>query len=127
MAAAIVGFFGVAGFILLAVRSGDVWLGVISLYLVTSCWSGFQQARALLRFAKLPRRNGFACPSCKAVPPVGDLWTCGRCGQGFDTFQSHAICPICGAPVSGDKDAWIAGRLIPQASGRSSAVAPRNL
>ena len=95
MAAAIVGFFGVAGFIVFAVSRSDVWLGAISLYLVMSCWSGFQQARALLRIAKMPRRDGFACPNCKSVPPVGDLWKCGLCGHSFDTFQTQAACPFC--------------------------------
>jgi Zn-dependent protease len=126
MAAVIVGFFGVAGFILFAVRVGDVWLGAVSLYLLMSCWSGFQQARALLRFAKLPRRDGFACPSCKAAPPVGDLWKCGRCGQGFDTFLTHAVCPQCGAqyPVTRCVDC---GASHPLGEWAVSAVAPRNL
>ena len=126
MAAAIVGFFGVAGFILLAFWVHDTWLGVISLYLLMSCWSGFQQARALLRFAKLPRRDGFACPSCKAAPPVGDLWNCGRCGQGFDMFQSHAICPHCGAQYPAIKCADC-GTSHPTTEWAVSSVAPRNL
>src|SRR5579863_7718455 len=62
MTASIIGFFGVAGFILYAIHQKNPWLGFISLYLVMSCWSGFQQARALLRVAKLPRHDGFACP-----------------------------------------------------------------
>ena len=126
MAAAIVGFLGVAGFILLAIKIGDVWLGVISLYLVTSCWSGFQQARALLRIAKLPRRNGFACPNCKAVPPVGELWKCGLCGQSFDTFQSQAACPFCHSqyPVTRCVDC---GASHAMGEWAVAAVAPRNL
>jgi Zn-dependent protease len=126
MAAAIVGFLGVAGFILFAIRIGDVWLGAISLYLVTSCWSGFQQARALLRIAKLPHRDGFACPSCKAAPPIGDLWKCGTCGQSFDTFQSQAACPLCRAqyPVTRCVDCGASHAMSEWAV---SAVAPRNL
>jgi len=46
---------------------------------------------------KLPRREGFACPSCGAHPPVGALWKCAQCTQPFDTFQSMAVCPHCGA------------------------------
>lgn len=126
MAAAIVGFLGVAGFILLAIRIGDIWLGAISLYLVTSCWSGFQQARGMLRMAKLPRRDGFACPSCKTTPPVGNIWKCGHCGQGFDTFASQAVCPWCGTqyPVTKCVDC---GEAHPMSEWAGSAVAPRSL
>ena len=126
MAAAIVGFFGVAGFILLAIKIGDVWLGAISLYLVLSCWSGFQQARSLLRIVKLPRRDGFACPNCKAVPPVGDLWKCGLCGHSFDTFQTQAACPFCRSqyPVTRCVDC---GASHPMSEWAVSSVAPRNL
>ncbi len=126
MAAAIVGFLGVAGFILLAVRAHDVWLGAISLYLVASCWSGFEQARALLRFAKLPRREGFACPSCKASPPVGNIWKCAHCGQGFDTFASQAVCPWCGTQYPGTK-CMDCGAAHPMNEWAGSAVAPRRL
>jgi Zn-dependent protease len=124
MAAAIVGFLGVAGFILLAIRIGDLWLGAISLYLVTSCWSGFQQARTLLRFAKLPRRDGFACPSCKVAPPVGNIWKCAHCGQGFDTFATQAVCPWCGTqyPVTKCLDC---GEAHPMNEWAGSAVASR--
>jgi Zn-dependent protease len=126
MVAAIFGFIGVAGFILFAIRVGDLWLGAVSLYLVMSCWSGFRQAQALLRVAKLPRRDGFACPSCRATPPVGDLWKCGRCGQAFDTFQTHAVCPQCGTqfPVTKCMDC---GEARPMGEWAAAAVAPRNL
>ena len=126
MAAVVVGVLGVVGFILLAVRIGDRWLGLISLYLLMSCWSGFRQAQALLRFAKLPRRDGFACPSCKAAPPVGELWKCGKCGQDFDTFRTQAVCPLCGAqyPVTKCMDF---GAVHAMSEWAVSAVAPRNL
>jgi Zn-dependent protease len=126
MAAAIIGFLGVAGFILLALRIGDTWLGLISLYLLMSCWSGFQQARALLRVAKLPRRDGFACPDCKAAPPTGDLWKCGRCGQSFDTFRTQAACPLCGAQYPVTK-CTNCGAAHPMSEWAVAAVAPRNL
>jgi len=95
MVAAIVGFLGVAGFIYLAVRSQDAWLGIVSLYLAMSCWSGFQQARALSALAKLPRRTGYKCPTCESSPPIGEYWKCGNCGQAFDTFATGAVCPRC--------------------------------
>jgi Zn-dependent protease len=95
MVATVLGFAGVAAFIGLAVWSRDVWLGAIAVFMLMNCWGGLQHARALLRFAKLPRREGFACPACKTKPPIGDFWKCGRCGQPFDTFQTHAVCPHC--------------------------------
>jgi len=103
MAAVVIGFIGVAGLIAYAVLQQSAWVGFIAVFIVMNCWSGFQQARALLRFAKLPRREGFACPSCKTAPPVGLFWKCGRCGNPFDMFQTRAVCPSCSAqyPVTG--------------------------
>jgi Zn-dependent protease len=97
MVATILGFVGAAGFIILALWMQSVWFGVLSVFMLVNCWGGLKQARALLRLAKLPRRDGFACPRCKAAPPVGDFWKCGRCGQPFDTFQTGAVCPHCAA------------------------------
>jgi len=95
MVATILGLLGVAGFIGLAFWRQSVWLGVIAVFMLMNCWGGLRHAQALLRFAKLPRRDGFACPACKSPPPFGDFWKCGKCGQAFDTFQTHAVCPHC--------------------------------
>jgi len=95
MVATILGFLGVIGFIGLAFWMHDIWLGAIAVFMLMNCWSGLKHAQALLRFAKLPRRDGFACPACKAGPPIGDFWKCGKCGQAFDTFQTQAVCPNC--------------------------------
>jgi Zn-dependent protease len=97
MAATIIGFVGVVGFIGLALWMRDVWLGVISVFILMNCWGGLQQARVLSRLAKLPRRDGFACPLCKSSPPVGDFWGCAQCGKPFDTFQARGVCPYCAA------------------------------
>jgi Zn-dependent protease len=97
MVATVIGFVGVAGLIILAVWTQSVWFGVIAAFILMNCWSGLKQARALLRLAKLPRHEGFACPSCKTAPPVGAFWKCSRCGQLFDTFQTRAACPKCAA------------------------------
>jgi len=93
--ATVLGLLGAAGFIGLALWRQDLWLGAISVFVLMNCWGGLQQARALLRFAKLPRRAGFACPACKTAPPVGEFWKCAKCGQPFDTFQTGAVCPNC--------------------------------
>jgi len=97
MVATIIGFLGVAGFIGLAVWVHSVWFGVLAVFMLMNCWGGLRHAQALSRFAKLPRRDGFACPRCKTAPPVGDFWKCGQCGQLFDTFQTRAVCPHCAA------------------------------
>jgi Zn-dependent protease len=96
MIAAIAGLVGVAGLIVLAILRQSVWLGVLSGFIVLNCWGGLMQARALLKVASLPRRDGFACPRCKTAPPIGALWVCGKCRKGFDTFETRAVCPHCG-------------------------------
>ena len=93
MVATILGFLGVPLFILLAFLEQSLWLGAIAVFMLMNCWGGLRHAQALLRFAKLPRREGFACPACKTSPPIGDFWKCGRCGQPFDIFQTQGVCP----------------------------------
>jgi ribosomal protein L37AE/L43A len=92
-------------------RAGDfaqsIWLGIMAAFILMNCWSGLKQARALARIAKLPRREGFACPSCKTAPPLGELWRCGKCGQAFDTFLTQGVCPHCGRN-STRRNAWTA-------------------
>jgi Zn-dependent protease len=97
MAATMIGFVGVAGLIILAVWMHSVWFGVLALFILSNCWRGLRQAQGLSRLARLPRREGFACPSCKTAPPVGNFWKCSRCGKSFDTFQTRALCPNCAA------------------------------
>ncbi len=112
MVATVLGLIGVAGFIALALWRQDLWLGAIALFMLMNCWSGLQHARALLRLAKLPRRDGFACPTCKSAPPIGEYWTCGKCGQPFDMFQTHGVCPHCSTQYAQTK-CMDCGRLNP--------------
>jgi Zn-dependent protease len=97
MAAAVIGLLGAAGFIYLAYRAQSVWIAAISVFVLMNCWAGLQHARALSRFAQLPRRQDFICPACKASPPMGEFWKCGQCRQPFDTFVTGGVCPGCGA------------------------------
>jgi Zn-dependent protease len=97
MAAAVIGLLGAAGFIFIAIKVQDLWLGAIAVFVLMNSWGGVQQARALIQFAKLPRRESFSCPACKMFPPIGDYWRCSKCGQAFDTFQTGAVCPHCGS------------------------------
>ena len=96
MVAVAIGFAGVAGLLFVAVRFRSFWIGLLALFILSGCWGGFREARVLGRLSELPRREGFACPSCKVAPPVGNYWKCNRCGKAFDTFQSRATCPNCG-------------------------------
>jgi Zn-dependent protease len=103
MVATILGFVGIVVFIGLAFLRHNTWLGVIAAFLLLNCWGGLRHAQTLLRFAKLPRRFGFACPACKASPPIGDYWKCGKCGHAFDSFQTGAVCPHCATQYAATK------------------------
>jgi Zn-dependent protease len=95
MTASVLGFFGVAGLVLLAVVTHSTWTFVIAAYAGFNCWNGFKSAQALRKLEKLPRRQGFACPSCKTAPPVGSFWKCNLCGTQFDTFETGGVCRNC--------------------------------
>jgi Zn-dependent protease len=97
MAATVVGLVGIAAFFGIALWWGSVWLGAIGLFMLMNCWGGMKHAQELLKIAKLPRRPGFACPSCRTAPPVGAFWGCGQCRQPFDTFLTRGVCPNCSA------------------------------
>jgi Zn-dependent protease len=97
MVATVIGFAGVAGLLLLAAWMQSLWFGVLAVFILMNCWGGLRQATALSRLAKLPRHDGFACPSCKAAPLVGAFWVCRQCREPFDTFQTRAVCPHCAA------------------------------
>jgi Zn-dependent protease len=97
MVVTILSFVGIAGLIALAVWTRSVWTVAIAVFMLLSCWGGLQRARALLRLAKLPRRPGYSCPSCRTAPPLGAFWKCARCNSLFDTFETHAVCPHCSA------------------------------
>jgi Zn-dependent protease/DNA-directed RNA polymerase subunit RPC12/RpoP len=95
--ATVLGFLGAIGLVGVAVWMHSTWSLLIAAYILLNCWGGFKNARAMLQREKLPRRQEFSCPSCGAHPPAGPLWKCAQCQQTFDTFQSAAVCPHCGA------------------------------
>jgi Zn-dependent protease len=122
-AASVVGFVGVLGLVGLALRAGSVWIGIMAAFVAMNCWRGFQHSRALSRLAGLPRRPGYSCPSCRSAPLLGALWACGRCGAPFDTFETGANCPSCGA-VFGQTRCADCGRSSPMGEwGRPGAHA----
>jgi Zn-dependent protease len=91
------GFIGVAGLLALALWTQSIWTGLIAAYAGMNCWSGFKTARALRNLEKIPRRQGFACPSCRTAPPIGPIWRCNKCETKFDTFETRGVCPQCSA------------------------------
>jgi Zn-dependent protease len=95
MTAVVLGLAGGVGFIALALWMQSVWMGLIAAYMLMNSWAGLRQAQALLRYEKLPRRQGFACPSCRTAPLLGEKWKCDLCGQAFDIFATQAVCPNC--------------------------------
>ena len=97
MVATVIGFIGVAGLIVVALALHAVWFGILCVFILLNCWTGLMHARVLARVEKLPRRGGFACPSCGQAPILGPLWRCDKCLNPFDTFETRANCPHCGA------------------------------
>lgn len=95
--ATMIGFAGAAGLLVGAVLMTSVWLGVLALFMGITCWRGWKQAEAMSRMDALPSHPGFACPACKAGPPVGAFWICHQCRTPFDTFATGAVCPQCHA------------------------------
>ncbi|HEY2468546.1 MAG TPA: site-2 protease family protein [Terracidiphilus sp.] len=97
MVASVLGFFGVAGLAVLAYFERSGWTFLIAAYAGLNCWNGFKSAQALRNLEKIPRRQGFTCPSCKTSPPTGAYWKCNQCSTGFDTFATGGVCPQCSA------------------------------
>jgi Zn-dependent protease len=97
LVATVLGFVGAVGFVAIGLWARSIWTIAISAYLVMNCWNGWKTARVLLKVEKLPRRDGFACPSCGVRPPLGPRWRCAQCTNPFDTFASGAVCPHCSA------------------------------
>ena len=102
MVAVAIGFAGVAGlfYVALRLRLAGHWdsalcVAVLGLFTFASCWAGWREVKILTHLSEMPRREGFACPSCRVAPPVGNFWKCSGCGKAFDTFQSRATCPNC--------------------------------
>jgi Zn-dependent protease len=94
---AVLGLLGVVGLIFLAIKLGSTWFVIMSVFILINCWAGLKHSRVLSQIAKLPRRDGFACPSCHSAPSIGPLWKCNACESLFDTFEHHAQCPTCGS------------------------------
>lgn len=96
LVASSIGLVGVAALLAWAFSVGSIWIGIMGVFIMLNCWRGFQEARALRAAETTPSHPGFACPVCRASPPKGNFWQCGKCRQPFDTFATGAACPHCG-------------------------------
>jgi Zn-dependent protease len=98
--ASVIGVIGAAALAGLAFLIGSIWTGVIVVFILSQCWRGFKEARQLKRLEAIPRHNAFSCPGCNAHPMQAAIWLCGGCGQPFDPFLNHGVCPACGRELS---------------------------
>ncbi len=98
--ASIIGFVGVAGLLVRAALNASIFSGLIAVFLAMECFRGYKQAQQLMRLARLPRHQGFACPTCQERPPGGPMWVCPNCQQGFDPFSTRAVCPHCSTAIA---------------------------
>jgi len=117
----VLGLVGVGALVVLALVMRDLWLGIIAGFILLNCWSGLMYALRLMRIGRAPRREGVTCPTCRNAPPVGAFWACSRCGKAFDTFETGAVCPHCGAayittscPECGTGSPFAAWSPVPQ-------------
>ncbi len=94
LVATVIGFVGAGGLILVAVLARSVWIGILAVFMLATCWNGLRQAFAM---ARARRHTAFVCPECRTSPPQGNMWMCGRCQARFDFFASGGSCPQCGA------------------------------
>jgi Zn-dependent protease len=76
-------------------RQQSILTAVIGVFMIMRCVAGFRQARLLAQLEHAPRHRDAGCPSCRAHPLKGDFWQCAQCGERFDTFTNHGICPSC--------------------------------
>jgi Zn-dependent protease len=94
--ASIIGFVGVGLLVLLAIISHSMWMFIMAAFILMNCWSGLKYAQALSKIDRLPKRAGFACPSCKTPPPMAALWICRQCQKPCDPFAGNGGCTNCG-------------------------------
>ncbi len=93
--ATMVGFVGVAGLLGLALWWQSIWIGIMALFIGQRCLIGYREAKEMRTLARLPRHQGFRCPSCAEPPTGGPIWRCAACGNAFDPFSTRGVCPHC--------------------------------
>jgi hypothetical protein len=63
MITVVIGFIGVAGLLVLAIFTRDLWFGIICVFILLNCGRGLLEARALTRIAKAAQAC-WICMSC---------------------------------------------------------------
>jgi Zn-dependent protease len=96
----VIGFVAAAATLPIALLKGSIWYAVLAFYAGSRALTGLRTARRMGEIAAAPRRAGFACPQCKAAPPLGNFWRC-ACGTMFDTFETGGRCPKCARSYQG--------------------------
>lgn len=91
----LVGIPALAAYVLWLSTSNLIFVLFMAFFLWQGCLASFRQANALLAMERLPRHDGFSCPSCQAHPPRGSIWLCASCGNRFDAFSAGGACPHC--------------------------------
>jgi Zn-dependent protease len=135
MAASTIGFVGVAGIAAIAIWARDGYFALMGAFIAINCWNGWRAARALMRLEKAPRHESYRCPKCQARPLHAKAWRCAKCNALFDTFETHAACPACGAQFEsttcidcGAASPFIAWAAAPERNGPTmSAFDPSNI
>jgi Zn-dependent protease len=116
-----IGFVGVALLGLFAFYQQSIWIGIMTAFIFMNCKQAWSHARSLGEAEQIRRRPGFGCPECKASPPLGEYWVCGKCETHFDTFATGGTCPQCHSGFSAarciDCGAWTPLRDWSGASG----------
>ena len=97
----LVGIVGVGAYALWRNPNALLWIALLGFFLGSQCVAALRQARALVALENLPRRSGFACPNCHVAPPAVPVWQCAQCGNRFDVFATHGVCPHCQTAVHG--------------------------
>jgi Zn-dependent protease len=100
MIAAIIGFIGVGFLLLLALWRQSIWFGILAAFILMNCWNALKHARLLIRAAKTPRHEGYACPHCQSQPPRGAFCICSNCQNYYDPFATNTSCPHCMTPFA---------------------------
>ena len=73
MVTTILGLVGIVGLIGVAVWSRSIWIGAVSAFMLMNCWNGLKNAQALIRIARLPRREGVYLSELPDSATVGSL------------------------------------------------------
>jgi Zn-dependent protease len=93
---AVIGVVGAVGLGGLALLSHSYLTGLIAIFAVSQCWTGWKYGVQIRQMENVQPRPGFACPQCGRPPLVGKFWSCSSCNTPFDTFETSALCPQCG-------------------------------